>query len=69
MTDQNIHVRKVCEAALILVSESSTQWNERIKHERFCWHNAQWLEAVAKSDWFSSPGWEKPIVILFFFVY
>jgi hypothetical protein len=56
MSDQNIQVRKVCESALVLIAESDPKWNERIKSERFCWHNAQWLEAVGKSDWFSSPG-------------
>ena len=56
MSDQNIQVRKVCESALLLIAESDARWHERIKNERFCWHNAQWLEAIGKSDWFSSPG-------------
>lgn len=50
MTDQNVEVRKVCERGLVLIGESDAKWAERIKNERFCWHNAQWLEAVAKTN-------------------
>ena len=56
MTDQNLEVRKVCERGLMLIAESDTKWEERIKNERFCWHNAQWLEAIAKTNLLSSPG-------------
>jgi hypothetical protein len=40
----------------MLIAESDTKWEERIKNERFCWHNAQWLEAIAKTNLLSSPG-------------
>ena len=50
MTDQNVEVRKVCERGLVMIAEADAKWSERIKNERFCWHNAQWLEAVAKTN-------------------
>lgn len=56
MTDQNLEVRKVCDRGLVLIAESDAKWQERIKNERFCWHNAQWLEAIAKANFLSSPG-------------
>jgi len=57
MTDQNKEVRKICERGLVLIAESSAKWQERIKNERFCWNNAQWLEAIAKTNnLLSSPG-------------
>ncbi|KZS21217.1 Kinesin-associated protein 3 [Daphnia magna] len=58
MTDQNLEVRKVCERGLMLIAEADAKWEERIKNERFCWHNAQWLEAIAKTNLLSSPGTE-----------
>ena len=54
MTDQNDEVRKVCERGLFLIAGSDVEWQERIKNERFCWHNAQWLEAIAKTNLLSS---------------
>lgn len=62
MTDQNLEVRKVCERGLMLIAESDVKWQERIKNERFCWHNAQWLEAIAKTN-LLSPG---KIKVLYF---
>ena len=56
MTDQNVQVRKVCERGLFLIAESDAKWQDRIKNERFCWHNAQWLEAIAKTNLLSSAG-------------
>lgn len=58
MTDQNVQVRKVCERGLFLIAESDAKWQDRIKNERFCWHNAQWLEAIAKTNLLSSAGAE-----------
>lgn len=60
MTDQNDEVRKVCERGLFLIAGSDVEWQERIKNERFCWHNAQWLEAIAKTNLLSSGAEDMP---------
>lgn len=62
MTDQNLEVRKVCDQGLVLIAESGSKWQERIKSERFCWHNAQWLEAIAKANLLTSSGSRKTVL-------
>ena len=56
MNDQNPVVRQVCDAGLGLICEIDDKWKERIKNERFSSHNAQWLEAVARTNLFKSTG-------------
>nr|CAG4643870.1 EOG090X049M [Lepidurus arcticus] len=47
MHDKNTAIRTVCEAALELLGEHDHGWATKVREERFRWHNAQWLEAVA----------------------
>nr|CAG4651737.1 EOG090X049M [Triops cancriformis] len=47
MHDKNTSIRTVCEAALELLGERDQSWANKVREERFRWHNAQWLEAVA----------------------
>ncbi|KAI6189139.1 hypothetical protein M3Y98_00430200 [Aphelenchoides besseyi] len=44
--DKNVQLCNVCDQALQLVSEVDKYWFKRIAEERFCWHNAQWLDVV-----------------------
>ncbi|KAI6170511.1 hypothetical protein M3Y97_01143700 [Aphelenchoides bicaudatus] len=44
--DKNQKLCQICDQALQLVSEIDQQWFKRIAEERFCWHNAQWLDIV-----------------------
>ncbi|KAI6224431.1 hypothetical protein M3Y99_01400000 [Aphelenchoides fujianensis] len=44
--DKNVQLCAICDQALQLVSEIDEFWFKRIAEERFCWHNAQWLDVV-----------------------
>ncbi|XP_067001097.1 kinesin-associated protein 3 isoform X2 [Anabrus simplex] len=49
MHDKNTQIRKVCNACLEIIAECNKDWAERIKLEKFRWHNSQWLEMVESS--------------------
>ncbi|XP_049812415.1 kinesin-associated protein 3 isoform X1 [Schistocerca nitens] len=46
MHDKNTQIRKVCGVCLDIIAECNVDWAERIKLEKFRWHNSQWLEMV-----------------------
>ncbi|XP_063245126.1 kinesin-associated protein 3 isoform X2 [Bacillus rossius redtenbacheri] len=49
MHDKNLQIRKVCNLCLDIIAEWNKEWSERIKLEKFRWHNSQWLEMVEGS--------------------
>ncbi|RZF32208.1 hypothetical protein LSTR_LSTR004071 [Laodelphax striatellus] len=50
MHDKNEYIRKVCDACLEIIKESSEEWAERIKIEKFEWHNSHWLSIVNAAE-------------------
>jgi len=46
MHDSNEQIRKVCEKTLDLIAEVSHPQREKIKAEKFKWHNQQWLQIL-----------------------
>ncbi|MFH4975578.1 hypothetical protein AB6A40_002287 [Gnathostoma spinigerum] len=50
MHDKNEKIRELCERTLDLFAMTSDVWSRRMDAERFCWHNAQWLEMVTGND-------------------
>lgn len=34
----------------ILLDETGSEWAEKIRHERFTWHNQQWLRIVEMQE-------------------
>lgn len=49
MHDKNSQIRRICSACLEIIAECNKEWSERIKLEKFRWHNSQWLEMVESS--------------------
>lgn len=50
MHDKNPEVQRVCDRTLDVISQFDDSWSERVKREKFRFHNAQWLEIV-QSQW------------------
>ncbi|KAM9331295.1 kinesin-associated protein 3 [Gastrophryne carolinensis] len=46
MHDKNDEIQKVCHDTLDIVAEWDKEWAQKIKSEKFRWHNSQWLEMV-----------------------
>merc|ERR1712071_258281 len=46
MHDSNEQIRKVCDETLDLISQVSPMQSEKIKAEKFKWHNQQWLQIL-----------------------
>ena len=46
MHDKNTEVQRVCDATLDIISSHDNLWRERVRSEKFRFHNAQWLEIV-----------------------
>ena len=46
MHDKNPEVQRVCDATLDIISCHDDLWRERVRSEKFRFHNAQWLEIV-----------------------
>ena len=49
MHDKNTEVRRMCESALDIIAETDSAWATRVRHEKFKWHNAQWLHMVQEN--------------------
>ena len=47
MHDKNVEIQKVCDATLDIISEIDENWADRVKREKFRFHNAQWLDIVS----------------------
>jgi hypothetical protein len=46
MHDKNPEIRKICDSTLDIISAYSEGWANKIKLEKFRWHNSQWLDMV-----------------------
>lgn len=46
MHDSNAEVRKVCDTTLDIISEFDDEWADKIRMEKFRWHNSQWLDMI-----------------------
>ncbi|PSN55423.1 Kinesin-associated protein 3 [Blattella germanica] len=49
MHDKNTQIRKVCNHCLNIIADWNKDWADRIKLEKFRWHNSQWLDMVESS--------------------
>jgi len=50
MHDKNEEVRKVCDNTLDIISECDEEWSNKIRLEKFRWHNSQWLQMIESQD-------------------
>ena len=50
MHDKNPEVQRVCDATLDIISCHDDLWRERVRSEKFRFHNAQWLEIVGGTE-------------------
>lgn len=50
MHDSNAEVRKVCDTTLDIISEFDDEWADKIRMEKFRWHNSQWLDMIEGKD-------------------
>jgi hypothetical protein len=48
--DQNIEIRKMCDASLDIIAEMDENWVSRIRQQKFQWHNSEWLQMIAQSS-------------------
>ncbi|KAL3312720.1 Kinesin-associated protein 3 [Cichlidogyrus casuarinus] len=55
MHDKNGEIRKICDAGLDILVESSPEWNIKIQQERFRWHNSQWIDMLTSGDRGATP--------------
>lgn len=46
MHDNNPSIRKLCHLCLETIKEFDESWTDRIKTEKFQWHNSHWLEMI-----------------------
>ncbi len=44
--DNNPNVRKICQACLDIIKDFDDTWTDRVKIEKFQWHNSQWLSMI-----------------------
>lgn len=44
--DNNPNIRKVCRACLDIIKDFDDTWTDRVKKEKFQWHNSHWLEMI-----------------------
>lgn len=56
--DNNPNIRKICRACLDIIKDFDDTWTERIKMEKFQWHNSYWLEMI-QSQILSSNNFDK----------
>ncbi|KAI9356221.1 kinesin-associated protein-domain-containing protein [Zopfochytrium polystomum] len=46
--DRNIEIRKMCDVCLDIISEIDEEWVKKIKHQKFQWHNSEYLSLLAQ---------------------
>lgn len=56
--DNNPSIRKICRACLDIIKDFDDTWTERVKMEKFQWHNSHWLEMI-QSQMLSSNNFDK----------
>jgi hypothetical protein len=44
--DRNIEVRKLCDVCLDIIADISEEWADKIRLQRFRWHNSEWLTLI-----------------------
>ncbi|XP_069691639.1 kinesin-associated protein 3 isoform X2 [Periplaneta americana] len=49
MHDKNTQIRRICNHCLDIIAGWNKEWADRIKLEKFRWHNSQWLDMVENS--------------------
>ncbi|GFG35983.1 hypothetical protein Cfor_03566, partial [Coptotermes formosanus] len=49
MHDKNNQIRRICNHCLDIIADWNREWADRIKLEKFRWHNSQWLDMVENS--------------------
>ncbi|CAD5219778.1 unnamed protein product [Bursaphelenchus okinawaensis] len=54
--DKNVKIRNICDQALQIISEVSEFWFKQVSKERFCWHNATWLEMIVHRSVIEEPA-------------
>ncbi len=50
MHDQNPQVQRVVDATLDIVAQIDDNWAEKVKRDKFRFHNTQWLEMIQTSS-------------------
>ncbi|KAJ3286978.1 Kinesin-associated protein 3 [Rhizoclosmatium sp. JEL0117] len=46
--DRNHAIRKLCDTCLDIISEINEDWIKKIKHQKFQWHNSEYLSVMAE---------------------
>lgn len=49
MHDKNTQIRRISNHCLDIIADWNKEWADRIKLEKFRWHNSQWLDMVESS--------------------
>ncbi|KND02983.1 uncharacterized protein SPPG_02058 [Spizellomyces punctatus DAOM BR117] len=47
--DRNVEIRKMCDVCLDLICETNTEYLSKIRHQKFHYHNSEWLHRIAQS--------------------
>ncbi|KAJ3159524.1 Kinesin-associated protein 3 [Geranomyces michiganensis] len=47
--DRNVEIRKMCDVCLDLISEFDDEYLLKIRHQKFHYHNSEWLHRIAQS--------------------
>ncbi|TPX57785.1 hypothetical protein PhCBS80983_g03597 [Powellomyces hirtus] len=47
--DRNVEIRKMCDVCLDLISETDDEYLLKIRHQKFHYHNSEWLHRIAQS--------------------
>lgn len=64
MHDRNPEVQRLCDATLDIISLHDESWRDRVRREKFRFHNAQWLEIVEGQRAASQVHFSKPVIDL-----
>lgn len=46
--DRNVEIRKMCDACLDIISEIDEEWMTKIRHQKFHWHNSEWMASITQ---------------------
>ncbi|KAI9207591.1 kinesin-associated protein-domain-containing protein [Polychytrium aggregatum] len=47
--DRNIEIRRMCDVCLDIISEIDDEWVVRIRHQKFHWHNSEWINLITQA--------------------
>ncbi|KAJ3007876.1 Kinesin-associated protein 3 [Thoreauomyces humboldtii] len=48
--DRNVEIRRMCDVCLDLISETDEEYLTKIQHQKFHYHNSEWLHRIAQSS-------------------